>query len=530
MDWKRKILLQASRLGVADELLLTYDRIKGINGWDFKIDSKIREYSVEPDEVQGDVLLPLTQGQDQAISYSYCVLAHAFKTRGYRPVMPLCHNDLELCLRKENDSNNRSTCAICHSYGQKLLTAFGLDPTPIQEILPDNYKSASIPEDDIHSYSYKSIDVSGFAKATTRRYLKKRMIDYNDPSEFDIYWRLLESAVTLVDCSLALFDENDFKAVIAHHPTYVYGGIYLEVAEKFDVPPVTVQPAYSDQTLHFGNNRNRSPLPQFTDEEYVESTISNPLSDSEQEAIDDLIQSRVKGTGVRIHPVAEAKKSLGVENERTKIGLFTNLMWDASLEADTVVFTSVYGWINTTIEYFAQRSDIELVIKAHPAEELLDTKVGMVNWIRSNYDPLPENVILLEPTTNVSPYELIQEIDLGVVFNSTLGLEMAYQGIPVVVVSDTHYRGLGFTFDPTSVNEYFSLLEQSGEIEMTESMQTRAQRYAHFLFIRKQIDFPFYSQDGTKIKLLPVTHNDVANNEIFDTIIQNAVEGSPIVT
>lgn len=529
MDPRLGLLDISARLGQDHRVLEAYTRLFAGPTLDVEIDPEIRRYT-PPSEPKGAVLLPLTQGMDSVISYSYCVLAHAFRTRGYRPILPLCHWDLDMCIQKEHGRDDGSACARCHYYGLDLLDSFGLDHLEMATLLSDGYEPPAIDESPPKSLSYRDVEVSDYAKATVRRVLKKRLIDYDSREEREMYRRLLRSAMTLVDVAHEIFDREDVLATIAHHPMYVYGGLFLAVAETRDVPAVSVAPGYNDQTLIFGNQRNRTAIPQFTEFEFLKRVVEEPLTEDQRGEVDRIMGGRVEGTGVRVHPAADADESVSVTDDRTTVALFTNLMWDASLEADNVVFTSAYAWVSSTIEYLAEADDVTLVVKPHPAEAMRSTRQGMAQWLRANYDPLPENVVLLEPETDVSPYKLLEDIDVGVVYNSTLGLEMAYWGEPVIVVSDTHYRGLGFTHDPGSVREYLDLLDRGAELEVDTAMHRRAQRYAHFLFTQKQIDFPFYHQSDLDIELLPVSHDEVApGNEAFDRIVERVLADEPVV-
>jgi hypothetical protein len=49
--------------------------------------------------------------------------------------------------------------------------------------------------------------------------------------------------------------------------------------------------------------------------------------------------------------------------------------------------------------------------------------------------------------------------DLGLVYASTTGLEMAMRGIPVVCGMKVHYNARGFTFDAETPEHYFQMAE-----------------------------------------------------------------------
>ena len=47
-------------------------------------------------------------------------------------------------------------------------------------------------------------------------------------------------------------------------------------------------------------------------------------------------------------------------------------------------------------------------------------------------------------------HDLVETAGLGLVYTTTVGLEMAMSGVPVIVIGQTHYRGKGFSLDPDS--------------------------------------------------------------------------------
>jgi len=67
---------------------------------------------------------------------------------------------------------------------------------------------------------------------------------------------------------------------------------------------------------------------------------------------------------------------------------------------------------------------------------------------------------------------LIQAADLGLVYTTTVGLEMAMSGLPVIVVGQTHYRGKGFSIDPENWEDYSNrlsgALKDIGSVELNE--------------------------------------------------------------
>ena len=116
-------------------------------------------------------------------------------------------------------------------------------------------------------------------------------------------------------------------------------------------------------------------------------------------------------------------------------------------------------WITRTVQYFSGKPEIQLVVRIHPGEVLVHG-TSMLDVVRQVMPRLPEHIRLIGPKDKVNTYDLIEVADLGLVYTTTVGLEMALSGIPVVTAGQTHYRGRGFTIDPDSWVTYFKILGQ----------------------------------------------------------------------
>jgi cysteine desulfurase len=102
-------------------------------------------------------------------------------------------------------------------------------------------------------------------------------------------------------------------------------------------------------------------------------------------------------------------------------------------------------WITRTAQFFATRSDAQLLIRVHPGERLTHGK-SMVDVVREALPQLPENMRVIGPLEKVNTYDLMEVAALGLVYTTTTGMEMALRGLPVVACGETHYRQRGVTF------------------------------------------------------------------------------------
>jgi len=84
---------------------------------------------------------------------------------------------------------------------------------------------------------------------------------------------------------------------------------------------------------------------------------------------------------------------------------------------------------------------------------------------------------------------LFEYIDVGVVYNGTLGLEMLFSGIPVISCGKTPYGGINLVSEPDSEKEYLGLL--LGELDIAERTEKQVFHFAYFYFVKTLIPWNF---------------------------------------
>lgn len=139
--------------------------------------------------------------------------------------------------------------------------------------------------------------------------------------------------------------------------------------------------------------------------------------------------------------------------------LCTNLAWDSAVLRQARTFPTMRQWYLESIAWFARRPDWQLVVRTHPIEAQVEQPKSVADYIDEAFPQLPENVRLVRPADPVNTYGIMRLAAFGIVFTSTVGLEMAVRGLRVITVGKTHYARRGFTIDPDTPQEYFASLE-----------------------------------------------------------------------
>ena len=301
--------------------------------------------------------------------------------------------------------------------------------------------------------------------------------------------------------ALTWLSEGKPDVVIVPNGTIQEMGVVYQIANYLKIPVNTYE--FGDQRQTIWLAQNGEIMRQETDTMW-EVRREEKISKKRLERVQALFGARQKGSVAenftRLWQKTPAKggqevrKQLSLD-ERPVVLLATNVLGD-SLTLGRDLFTkSMESWISRTVQYFNGRPDVQLVIRVHPGE-VLTHGVSMVDVVHQVLPSLPEHIHLISPEEKVNTYDLMEAADLGLVYTTTVGLEMALNGLPVVVNAATHYRGRGFTHDPNSWVEYFKLLgkvlESPADFRLTEEQVQMAWQYAYYWFFDFPRPFPWH--------------------------------------
>ena len=181
------------------------------------------------------------------------------------------------------------------------------------------------------------------------------------------------------------------------------------------------------------------------------------------------------------------KKNLNIDENKRNIFLFSNLYWDVGMSDRSKLYKDVIIWVYRTIEILKEDKNINLFIKTHPGEvyDSSGSLTGVKQIIMDKIKKLPTNVSFIDPEYKIKPYDLFEFIDLGVLFDGTLGLEMLFNDLPIVDVGNTPYNGLGFASEPKNEEEYKKILY--GIEPAKKPDRDSLNNFGYFYFMRSHI-------------------------------------------
>ncbi len=302
--------------------------------------------------------------------------------------------------------------------------------------------------------------------------------------------------------ALRLIRSSQYDALIIPNGSILEFGIVYRVGQELAVPTVTYE---------FGEQRERVWLSQDDEVMRLETTKlwqasgDVPLSVDERAGLDQLFEARRGGTTwerfkrrwqAGLGEGAErARQVLGLDADRPVVLLCTNVVGD-SLALNRQIFTAgMADWLSRTVALFANRPDCQLVVRVHPGE-MLGAGHPSVEIVHAALPAQPSHVNVVPPESEINTYDLIELAHLGLVYTTTVGLELCMHGVPVVVAGATHYREKGFTDDPGTWEEYVDMIstrlaEPHGR-SLSQAEIEKSWRYAYRFFFDFPLPFPWH--------------------------------------
>ena len=354
----------------------------------------------------------------------------------------------------------------------------------------------------IPEFQLDGLAVGEHALAGALRFFAKGNLD-DEPLAEPVLRRFFQAALLTTFALRTLLHRIRFDCAVFHHGIYVPQGLIGEVARQEQVRVVNWIPAYRKRCFIFSHG-----------DTYHHTLISEPMdrwesmqwNDATEAELMDYLQSRWRGTRdwISFHrdpqfEVAAIAAEVGIDFSRPCIGMLTNVMWDAQLHYPANAFPNMLEWVWRTISYFAERPDLQLLIRVHPAEitGVIPSRQAIVTEIAKRFPQLPDNVFVIPPESRISTYVAMQHCDSVIIYGTKTGVELTSMGIPVIVAGEAWIRGKGITTDAESVADYLRILDglPLGK-RLAEATIERARKYAYHFFFRRMIPLPFMQPTG----------------------------------
>jgi len=347
----------------------------------------------------------------------------------------------------------------------------------------------------------KKIEAEGinffpFINNNLRKYQKRYNVIYGDED--------IKELIRACDLLLKYFylfkkfsaDSGKKVKIVGYEAVYVPNGIFRMLCDKMscdrDVEFIELRRGYIN---YFGQHHHRSSF--ISNSNLTKENIETGLMVSKEE-IENLDEQKI-GKDELTRPVSNAlerridlkKESYQqqiikkIEDVRKRgkmiFVLFPHVFYDIPADDRSISFDDMCKWISETIDYF-KRNDNLLVIKPHPGELVKDQPKRRPNETLASFladTELSENIILLEHDA-FTVKDLSHVMSVGLIWRSSVAMELTFLGIPCIVAGNPPYRSLNLNYAKNK-EHYFQMLNNAQEINVNENLKIETAKYLYLL-------------------------------------------------
>lgn len=291
-------------------------------------------------------------------------------------------------------------------------------------------------------------------------------------------------------CYVDIFKTYQFKYFIATHLVYAQYGILARVALRYGVNVIETNDLminflnFQDYTNKLIGPTYHSVLKEKINKILLEVKNRKDLINFAEQELNKRISGAVDQFDARF--AFQNKKKVSKEEFCQKINLplngsrpivviFSHVFSDAPHCSEKILFRDYYDWLRETLQFVHTLVEIDWVIKPHPASAVYNEE-GIVEGLveKIQHTSLHKNIFIFpKEVTAANLYEIAHAV---ITVQGTAGIEFSCLGLPTILAGKAFYSGEGFTYDPSTKEEYFDLLKkiaQLPKLSLTQVMRAK---------------------------------------------------------
>jgi hypothetical protein len=477
-------------------------------------------------------------------------LLHALHLRGCSVSTVLCDgvfDDCEVYREATPTSLHRpAACLVCQSHAARHLAMWGMPYRWLGRWLNDNDFEmaftwvAGLSPQDYPGATWNGWTLGEWVKSSLHSYFRQNTLDLSEERIAGAYARYLTSAMLAGLALSRLFDTEKPDVQILMNGRMGILRVALELAKARGIRTICEERAYVLERVSLFDNvscMDNGPLG-----ELWRTWRDIPMTRAEVGELSAILRKRWAGksgelivsppAGNSVHVTTE----LGLDPRRPIWVLFTSCMDECVSNAGYEgAFPSQEAWIDATVAYAAHHPDIQLVIRVHPntgSSARFGANSQELRYFAALSTRLPANVRLVNSASKISSYDLASCAQVGLVWHSTIGLEVGVMGRTIVRAGTGWLSGASFCRHPDRAEAYELFLDDVvARPQPAPADIIAAWRYAYLFFVRQTHDFPFveiYDWSGGRITYDKPEALAPGQNASLDHICEAIINGTSL--
>ena len=178
------------------------------------------------------------------------------------------------------------------------------------------------------------------------------------------------------------------------------------------------------------------------------------------------------------------------DDDRPVFLLAPNVVGDSATLRSGTIFASQREWISEVCRFFAKHPELKLIVRAHPDEWFLKAKVRvpMGEVARQAAAGCP-NILVIDGSEDVSTYALIPQAQAGLIWMSTIGVDMVVRNRPVVAAARPKYHGLDIVTEPDNTEAYWTAIRELANQPKGTSPEQKEMAKKYLTILAKEFSY-----------------------------------------
>lgn len=475
-------------------------------------------------------------------------LSVALRKRGHQVLMVGCGELPKYCELERFDIP-KPECSRCKKRMELFFDIYQVPNCFLSDFITDediaiaDKLAAELDIETMKSYSLHGVPIGDISYINMFQYYRGYPFDVDKEKE-PVYRRIFHSSILFVISKKKIFDQYNPDMVITTNGKFLQWSPFVYLAKNKGIEFATWEDRKLDKDIAYSGvmvQRNGFCVESRIDDVWEEEKLKT-LNYEEKAQLKSYFDKWSKGKHSLIPYYDEEKiednnlirKELNLQEGRPLISLFPNVAWDGSVVKIDKAFEGIFDWVFFILETAKKFPDYDFVIRAHPSEYKAPsenrTTTPIDKEVEKRFGEVSNNVRIISGENKISSYELAKMSDAVMLYASTLGIELALDGIKPWIVSNVYYSGKGFTKDIENRNEIVELLKSKDfDNKLTDYEISLAEKFAHIVRFRRV--FPFPKLDG-KMGTFDVAESDffeIGKNKTLDDVCNYFLTGKPFL-
>jgi hypothetical protein len=424
----------------------------------------------------------------------------------------VCDSGLRPCILGTNrqQPSTPPPCESCLAQSRRLVAGAQVSrwtyrPNPalskVLESLDIHELSEFIDPQPFVPYSQERLPLGKLTLPSIRWALRRHTLQDDEPTRYLLRQYML-SAESLARHFAAVIEREQPQAAIIFNGMMYPEAAARWVARQMDLPNVAHEVGFQRFSAFFTTGEPTA-YPIHIPDDFE-------LTPEQNQRLDRYLEQRFQGkfsmAGIQFWPEMRGLDAAFLERidkYRQLVPVFTNVIYDTSQVHANVVFPHMFAWLDCVAGAIRRHPETLFVLRAHPDELRPGTKKlsneTVRDWVAENgLRDLP-NAIFIDSQEYLSSYELIQRSKFVVVYNSSIGLEAALMGKPVLCGGKARYTQYPIVFFPSKPRDFEGRLEdflEADQVTIPEQFQRNARRFLYYQLYRTSLPMDDYMQTG----------------------------------